>query len=87
MEKEDYQNREELRRAVEEEGAAINAGTEARWEQVHVSFGLAAFDAENDKTVEDVVRRADKRMYENKRRRKMAGRTNPPVEPAESSDA
>ena len=41
-----------------------------QWEQVHVSMGIAVYDPQRDDAVNDVVRRADQIMYENKRIRK-----------------
>ncbi len=69
---EDYQNRDDLARQFERAAAEVNASTENRWEQVHISMGIAVFDAHSDNAAIDVVRRADKIMYENKRRRKAA---------------
>ncbi len=40
------------------------------WERTSVSLGIAAYDPEIDKSVDDVVIHADHRMYQNKRRRK-----------------
>ena len=40
------------------------------WDQVRVSFGAAVYDPAEDPSVDDVVRRADKNMYEDKRLRK-----------------
>ena len=50
--------------------AETNDSAKNPWEQVRVSFGLAVYDPEHDGAVIDVVRRADKSMYENKRNRK-----------------
>ena len=50
--------------------AETNDTAKNPWEQVRVSFGLAVYDPEHDGAVIDVVRRADKNMYENKRNRK-----------------
>ncbi len=50
--------------------AETNASAQNPWEQVRVSFGIAVYDPEQDGAVIDVVRRADKNMYENKRNRK-----------------
>ena len=69
---EDYQNRDELVRQFQKTGAEINAATEKQWEQVRVSMGISVYDPQNDRAVIDVVRRADKLMYEDKRVRKMA---------------
>ena len=67
---EDYQNRETLVKQFEMMVTSINSSTENRWEQVHVSMGIAVFDPLGDSSVNDVVHRADKIMYENKRVRK-----------------
>ncbi|MBR5910218.1 MAG: diguanylate cyclase [Schwartzia sp.] len=56
----------EFRKSMEE----INASTKNPWEQVRVSYGISVYDPELDGAVIDVVRRADKNMYENKRNRK-----------------
>ena len=67
---EDYQNRETLVWQLEKAKADVSASAENRWEQVNVSMGIAVYDPEKDRTVNDVVRRADEMMYENKRQRK-----------------
>lgn len=67
---EDLKNRESLVEEFERRSAQINATTTNRWEQVHISMGVVVFDPQNDTLVLDVVRRADKLMYENKRLRK-----------------
>lgn len=36
------------------------------WEQVDVARGLAVYDPKEDESVNDVVRRADKLMYDHK---------------------
>ena len=63
---------EELIREFERASAESRANAQNRWEQVHTSMGLAVYDPQNDRAVIDVVRRADKIMYENKRVRKTA---------------
>ena len=50
----------------------ICATEKNRWAQARVTMGIAVYDPENDRAVIDVVRRADKVMYENKRERKKA---------------
>ena len=50
----------------------INSSTDSKWEQVQISMGIAIYDKSDDHSVYDVVRRADKNMYENKRKRKKA---------------
>ena len=68
----DYQDRDTLIRLFQEMNAGISASTDKPWEQTHISMGIAVFHPQTDDFVDDVVRRADKRMYENKRSRKAA---------------
>ena len=70
LQNEDFRNRDALVRQFEKGMDEINASTETQWEHVHVAMGIAVYDQGNDKYVIDVVRRADKVMYENKRVRK-----------------
>lgn len=69
---EDYQNRDALVVKFKQEAAAINASTSNKWEQVHLSMGIAVFDPRQKDNVIDLVRSADKAMYEDKRSRKAA---------------
>ena len=67
LQNDDYQNREELIEQFEEKKKDIQASAENGWEKVSVSIGMAAYKPEKDYSVEDVVRRADRKMYDNKR--------------------
>ena len=67
---EDYQNRKELLNCFFEKSAEISAFAQGPWEEVHVAAGIAAYDPQTDRMVEDVIRRADRVMYQNKRDRK-----------------
>jgi diguanylate cyclase (GGDEF)-like protein len=69
---EDYQNRKELKELFEVNAETIRTSAENKWEQVSVALGMAEYDPQSDTSVDDVVRRADKNMYENKRIRKIA---------------
>ena len=68
----DFLNREALIRQFEEDRAAVSHAAQAPWEEVHLALGIAVYDPKIDRTVDDTVRRADKTMYENKRKRKEA---------------
>ena len=70
LEDDDYNNREELIARFRAEMEQISRERKRMSEQVHVSMGIAAYDPAVDSTVMDVVNRADKLMYENKRERK-----------------
>ena len=70
LQNDDLMNRdvltERFRRSMEE----ISAAADNDWEQVHVAMGIAVYDPKYDRNVNEVVRRADQIMYENKRVRK-----------------
>lgn len=74
LQNEDYQNREALAEKFEETRIKLCAAARNRWEEPHVAMGVAVYDPELDGTVDDTVRRADKKMYENKRLRKEQAR-------------
>ena len=70
LENEDYQNRKELTELFEKTADEIRASAENKWEQVSVALGMAEYDPQSDTSVDDVIHRADKTMYENKRTNK-----------------
>ena len=63
----DFENRGELVRQFEKTREEICAQAENKWDEVHISLGIAVYDPELDSCANDTVRRADKIMYENKR--------------------
>ncbi len=67
---EDYYNREELVHKFKKMADNISGSVKNKWEQVNVSMGIAEYEPENDSSVADIVRRADKHMYEDKQSRK-----------------
>ena len=69
VKKEDYHNLDELVEQFDAVAEEINADAEP-WEQVQLSKGFAVFDPSEDSDVTDVMQRADKLMYDNKRDRK-----------------
>lgn len=72
LQNEDYQRRDELVSTFEKSSAEISSLTNVRWEQTRVAVGVAVYDPQTDRSIDDVVRRADKMMYENKRLHKIA---------------
>jgi diguanylate cyclase (GGDEF)-like protein len=62
----DFRDREALVRRFDESSLKIRQQTEVLWEKVDIARGLAVYDPEEDGSVNDVVRRADRLMYENK---------------------
>ena len=62
----DFSNRNELLKVFDETCAKKRRTANESWEQVDVARGMAVFDPAEDVSVSDVVRRADKLMYENK---------------------
>ena len=71
---EDYKYRHALIKEFEAESRYINSSSENEWDHVNVSLGMADYDLSIGETIEDIAKRADERMYENKRKRK-SGRT------------
>lgn len=66
----DYRIREDLCEQFDEACyEKMNASSDL-WKQINVAWGMAVYDPKEDKTVDEVVRRADKFMYENKRQKK-----------------
>ena len=66
----DYRERDALIQRFRREMADISAAADREWEQVQVAMGVAVYEPERDRSVNDVIRRADQNMYENKRVRK-----------------
>jgi diguanylate cyclase (GGDEF)-like protein len=69
----DFENREVLVEQFKAGMAEISASAKHEWEEAHIAMGIAVYDSQRDRSVNDVIRRADQSMYENKRGRK-AGR-------------
>ena len=69
----DYENREVLVEQFKAGMVEISASAKHEWEEAHIAMGIAVYDSQRDRSVNDVIRRADESMYENKRGRK-AGR-------------
>ena len=74
LQKDDLQNRDDLVQQFKTAMTEISASAKDEWEQVHVALGIAAYDPQTDSNVNDVIRRADEHMYENKRIRKQQGK-------------
>lgn len=63
----DYENQEALLRVFDEKCSEKREAEMDPWKKVNVSRGLADYDPQEDKLIDDVVRHADRAMYENKR--------------------
>ena len=63
---EDYQNRDALIEEFEKRQKEISSAAQTKWEEVRVALGVAVYDPEHDRSVNETARRADKIMYENK---------------------
>ena len=68
----DHRDKEALTDLFYRSAEEIRASANNKWEQVSVAMGMAEFNPQNDDSVDDVIRRADKTMYENKRKQKEA---------------
>ena len=67
-----YDRREELLELFDQRCFDLCAVAANPWEKVNIARGMAEYDPETDQSAEDVVRRADGKMYENKRSQKAA---------------
>ena len=72
LENEDFDGRAALAAEFRRSAQEISDAAQNRWEEVHVAMGIAEYESGADRSVSDVVRRADKTMYANKRARKTA---------------
>ena len=70
LQNEDYDKRDELAAQFRRSATETSASAANPWEEAHIAMGIAEFDPKGDAYVIDVVRRADKTMYANKRERK-----------------
>jgi diguanylate cyclase (GGDEF)-like protein len=70
MQNEDYRDKLELMRQFEQKSADTCVMNKDPWDQVRAAMGIAVYDSRIDVSAEDVVRRADKLMYDNKREHK-----------------
>ena len=66
----EYERRDELIAQFDQCCFDLCAVGKKPWERIHVARGMAVYDPGKDKSVEDVVHRADRLMYENKREQK-----------------
>ena len=67
-----YDRREELLELFDQRCFDLHAMAANPWEKANIARGMAEYDPETDSSAEDVVRRADQKMYENKRSQKAA---------------
>lgn len=66
----DYENRDALLREFEEAAEAANRETENPWEKISLAKGVAVFDPDSDTDMGQILDRADRQMYEEKRKHK-----------------
>lgn len=69
-----YRQRDELTRVFEAWTEKHNEETEEPWRKVNIARGLAVYDPQLDGEAGNVLKRADERMYEDKKRMKAAAR-------------
>ncbi len=72
LQREDYRDREKLLRVFDRKAEEINAAAKNPWEKVDIAKGMAEFRPGIDTDLDQVMRRADEQMYENKRHGKLA---------------
>ena len=74
LQNDDYIDREDLVLQFERDREEICLEAENPWERVSVSMGISLYNPENDHSAAEVVQRADKKMYSNKRAKKVSRR-------------
>ena len=72
LQNDDFEHRDELVKKFNEMQEEICAAAENIWDEVHIALGIAVYDPQIDHSVNDTMRRADKLMYDNKRKGKKA---------------
>ncbi len=71
LENEDYENRESLLRSVTDAFRLNSDNADLQpWERATAAVGYAIYDPETDDSVDDVLKRADKAMYKQKKEMK-----------------
>jgi diguanylate cyclase (GGDEF)-like protein len=70
LKNEDYHNLNYLITEFDDEVSMINSNARNPWDKVYISKGFAYYDKAVDTDVDEVIQRADKFMYDNKRDRK-----------------
>lgn len=70
LEGDDYTNRLELCTEFDRQVVESCEQADEPWETVNLASGIAVYVPDKDKTAEEVLKRADKRMYEDKARKK-----------------
>ena len=63
----DFMRKDELIDIFTQQQDEISSSTDEPWNQLHIAMGLAVFEPDKDKTLNDTIKRADALMYENKR--------------------
>ena len=62
----DYDNRDELMREIRSRMNPYSDKMPLPLDYISIACGMAVFDPENDRTVQDIVKRADEEMYKDK---------------------
>lgn len=68
LRKQEYVHRDELITSFDQRCYDIRAVAASPWEKADIARGMAVFEPGKDSSVNDVIRRADELMYENKRK-------------------
>ena len=68
LQNQDYENRHSLLKEYDQVASRANANTSDPWKKVDAAKGMAEFNPASDENVEQVLKRADERMYLDKRK-------------------
>lgn len=72
LQRTDYTNREKIMFELQENMAMTKAKASLDWEKVSLACGMAIYDSSKNEKIEDVFKRADFAMYQNKKAMKIA---------------
>lgn len=67
MMNDDFTNRESLIDKFHKEQYEISKAAYDPWNQLYIAIGMAEYAPDKDRSINDTLKRADKRMYENKK--------------------
>ena len=68
----DYENMDALMQMFNEKQTASCTDAQDEWDKISISYGFAVYDTQSDLSLNDLAKRADQRMYDNKQSKKSA---------------
>lgn len=85
LENDDYENRHELCIVFDKLTVDLAEAADNPWEQISIASGIALYDPDADENTQDVVKRADMLMYEDKVKKKKGVRSDLSAKPEDQT--